>query len=398
MIYNRVLEKLKHNKKIKQKGGYIGIPYPFPRLSEYIPSIEKGHSIGILAGTGVGKSKFTRYVFLYHVYKFHVSTGYPVKVIYFPLEDNTDKVYINLICNYLYDQQGIIISPQEIKSQKGTLPDFVEEKIEEAKEYFRDLEKIVTFVDYLFTPKEIYQYSVKVAMQHGKKMKRVNAEGEDEFYYQPTDDTHIIVIVDNMSNLDTDPDDGCNTEREAMVKFAKEYARAKMCNKYNMTVVQDMQLAFDKERQQYTHSGMTIVSKLEPSLDGVGDAKTITRSMHLVIGLFNPSRYDLVHYPIPPKEDPEACYRIDLLGNRFRALKIIKSNDSDVGMRIGMNFNALAETFEELPLPKTPEIKAFYQSLIGLTKSSGKSFVSLENNTNLAPVTDELDDPDELPF
>lgn len=397
MIYNRILEKLKHNKSIKQKGGYIGIPYPFPRLSDYIPSIEKGHSIGVLAGTGVGKSKFTRYVFLYHVYKFHITTGYPVKIIYFPLEDNTDKVYINLLCHYLYDQQGIIISPQEIKSQKGTLPDFVEEKIEEAKDYFKHLESIVTFVDYLFTPKEIYEYCAKEAMKYGKKMKRVGADGVDEFYYQPIDDTHLIVIVDNMSNLDTDPEDGCNTEREAMVKFAKEYARAKLCNKYNMTVVQDMQLAFDKERQQYTHSGMTIVSKLEPSLDGVGDAKTITRSMHLVLGLFNPSRYDLVHYPIPPKEDPEACYRIDILGNRFRALKIIKSNDSDVGMRIGMNFNALAETFEELPLPKTPEIKGIYMDL---TKHTGKSFVSLANNANLAISSEPSDDEDEneLPF
>lgn len=119
--------------------------------------------------------------------------------------------------------------------------------------------------------------------------------------------------------------------------------------------------------------------------------------MHLVLGLFNPSRYDLVHYPIPPKEDPEACYRIDILGNRFRALKIIKSNDSDVGMRIGMNFNALAETFEELPLPKTPEIKGIYMDL---TKHTGKSFVSLANNANLAISSEPSDDEDEneLPF
>ena len=387
MIFKDVLSSIKKNKEIREGGGWVGIPYPFGRLSEYIPFIERGHSIGILAGTGVGKSKFTRFVFLYHVYKFYKETGYKVKIFWFPLEDNTVKVYHNLICNYLFDRCGIDISVQELKSQKRILPEFVLEKIEEAEEYFAELEKIVEFKDDIHTPSGIFAYLKKYARETGVTKNRIKEDGSKEPYY--TSDIHTIVVIDNMSNLETEDD--CPTEREAMIKLAKNYIREKLCNFLNFTVVQVLQLAFDKERQQYTNTGMSIISKLEPSLDGVGDAKTITRSMHLVLGLFNPSRYELVSYPIPPKNEPDNCYRIDILGNRFRALKVIKSNDSDVGMRIGLLFNAFSETFSELPLPKTPELKNVYESL------TGKKFSSLNNNVTFAAQSVSIDEEDDEP-
>ena len=94
MLYNKVKEKILQNKEIKQNGKFVGIPMPFKRLAEYIPIIERGHSIGILGATGSGKSRVTRYVFLYHVYKFSKENNYPVRIIYFPLEDSKEKVTV----------------------------------------------------------------------------------------------------------------------------------------------------------------------------------------------------------------------------------------------------------------------------------------------------------------
>ena len=142
-FFSKIKEQIYSNKVRKEKGEYIGIPIPFERLKEYIPVIDRGQSIGVLAGTGVGKSRFTRFLFMYHVYKFYKETGYPVKILYFPLEDSKSKVYRNILCNYLYAEHGVLISPHEIDSKKNNkaLPDFVWDYIKEADTYFEDLDR-----------------------------------------------------------------------------------------------------------------------------------------------------------------------------------------------------------------------------------------------------------------
>ena len=137
-LYNIVKNSIKYNKFTRESGGFNGIKMPFKRLAEYIPIIEKGHSIGVLGATGSGKSRFTRWMFLYHVYKFYKETGYPVRIIYFPLEDSKEKVYRNMVCHYLYEIYGIFINLQELDSKgERILPDFVLEKIEEDSEFFK---------------------------------------------------------------------------------------------------------------------------------------------------------------------------------------------------------------------------------------------------------------------
>jgi hypothetical protein len=362
-LYSSVLEGIKKNKQIKQGGGFVGIPYPFPRLAEYIPVIEKGQSIGILAPTGSGKSRFARYVFLYHVYKFYKQTGYKVRVIYLPLEDSAKKVYLNIICNYLKDVHNIYITLQELNSKGDRqLPDFVEDKLEEAVEYFADFEKVITIVDGLNDPDEILKLSKQIAGNLGvfKKYKKAVEGGEvEQIEYES--DTHVIMIVDNMSNIDGQNEQ----EQEAILRFGKDIVRKVLCNIFGWTVVQVLQLDFASERQQYNKDGNTIVSKLEPSLAGIGDSKRVSRSMHTVFGMFNPSRYEILKFPTPSRDKPQNYYDIQILGNRFRSLNVIKSNDSDVGMKIGLMFDGIAETFTELPDYTSQQMMDIYNKVVG---------------------------------
>lgn len=362
MLFKRVLENIKKNKKIKEDGGYVGVPVPFKRMADYIPSWEKGMSIQILGATGSMKSRLVRSMFIYNVYKFYKQTGYKVKIIYCPLEDNKEKVYNNFICNYLKEHHNIYITLQELNSKGGrSLPDFVLEKLEEAYEYFGELEEVVNIIDGRHKPSEIFEFCQDYALKTGEiKTEYTLVEGKQikQPYYVANDNVHTFVIVDNMSNLETEKE--TPSERETMVVFAKKYIRERLCNFFGFTVIQVVQSDFATERQQYNKEGLTIISKLEPSLASIGEAKTISRSAHIVLGLFDPSRYDILKFPIPPKTDPKACYDIDILGNKFRSLKVLKANDSDFNFRIGLLANAIAETFEELPLPKTPEIEEVY--------------------------------------
>lgn len=364
-LYSKVKESILANKVIKESGNFVGIPTPFKRLAEYIPVIERGHSIGILAATGAGKSRFARWHYIYHPYSFYKKTGYKTRIFYFALEDAKEKVYKNLICHYLYENYKIYISLQELDSKGDRiLPDFVVEKIEEATDFFEEFEQIVTIVDGIHSPTEIYNYLEKYALRTGKIEKYdVVVEGEiiKQSVYTPTDNVHTIILVDNMSNIETDQNSP--TEREAMILFCKKYVRERLCNFFKFTVVQVVQQDFQSERQSFTKDGASIIAKLEPSLAAIGEAKTISRSFHVCFGIFNPSRFGLMQYPTPSRIDPDNTYRLDILGNRFRSLSILKCNDSDFGMKVPFLFEAVSEVMTELPKPKTPELEDIYNKI-----------------------------------
>lgn len=389
-LYDETLKGILKNKSIKQEGGFIGVPYPFKRLCEYLPVMEKGHSIGLLGPTGSGKSRLARFIFVYHVYRFYKETGYPVRIVFLSLEDNKEKVMKSVIVHYLKEYHNISITLQELDSKTEELSDKVVDALIEAHKYFEEFEKIVSIIDGLNTPNEILNLCKGIALKLGRVRKyKVEVEGEIVEQHKYESDVHVFCVADNMSNIDVEK--AGENEQQAIYSFAKEVVREKLCNFFGWTVIQILQMDFQSERQQYTSSGSTIVSKLEPSLASVGDSKRATRTMHVILSLFNPSRYELIHYPIPPKNDVDNCYRIDLLGNRFRSLRILKSNDSDVGMRIPLIFNGISEIFTEAPLPKTPELKNLYESL------TGKKYTSNINNLTFGS-SDEYDGDDEDPF
>lgn len=365
MLYDIVTEEIKKNKQLKESGGFIGIPIPFARLAEYVPIIERGQSIGVLAATGAGKSRFCRWLFLYHVYKFYKETGYLIKIIYIPLEDSKEKVMRNMICHYMFELYNIYINLQELDSKgQRKLPDFVLEKIEEAKEFFAEFEQIVNVVDGHSEPTEIFEYCKEYALKTGTVETYttiVDGEETQQSRYVANHNVHTIVIVDNMSNIDIEK--GTKDEREAIVKFCKTYVRGRLCNFFKFTVVQVLQQDFSSERQSFTRDGESVIAKLEPSLAGIGDSKTIARSMHLVLGIFHPSRFGILSYPPPTRHDPNNTYRLDILGNRFRSLHVLKANDTDFGQKIAFNFDAVTEVMTELPLPQTPEIDALYNKI-----------------------------------
>lgn len=389
-LYDIVKKDIFKNQDYRKNGKFIGVPIPFERLQEYIPIIERGHSIGVLGATGSGKSRFTRFLFIYHCYKFAKQNNYPLKIIYLPLEDNKEKVYLNMICHYLYELYDIYISLQELSSKgKRVLPDFVKEKIEEAEDFFKEFEEIVTVVDGLNEPTEIYEYFESYAKANGRiesYVVDVNGSPKKQYRYVANNDVHTIGIVDNMSNIDIE--NGAQNEREAIVKFCKKYTRGRLCNFFNFTMVQVLQQDFQSERQSFTRDGESIVGKLEPSLAGIGDAKTIARSMHLVLGIFHPARFGLMQYPIPSKRDPNNTYRLDILGNRFRTLHILKANDTDFGFKVAFNFDAVTENMTELPLPQTDELKQIYERIL---KKNPEQFSKIRSVIN----TQEDNEPEE---
>jgi hypothetical protein len=395
MLYDRIIETISKNKEAKANGEYLGIPYPFPRLNNYLSCIDRGQAIGLLGPTGSGKSRFVRNTFLYNTFKFHMETGYKLKIMFFCMEDSKEMTYNFVLCNYLYEKHGIKISVQELTSKTKELDDYILDALVEAKEYFKSFEDVVVFIDGEDDPDKIYDICKRTAQQLGTEIDYVEEfDGVEVNQTRYESDTHVIAIFDNMSNFASQESSG--NEQVAILKFVKDYMRLRLCNYYKWTCVLVLQMDFESERQSFTRNGETIASKLEPSLASIGDSKRSSRSLHLIFSLFAPHRHELPQYPLPSKFNPEYFYDITILGNSFRSLRVIKSNYTETGMRVPLLFDGISETFTELPQPKTPELQKIYDDMrnerLGKMYQTKPNFIKINTDAKRNKSSELFDD------
>ena len=135
---------------------------------------------------------------------------------------------------------------------------------------------------------------------------------------------------------------------ETMGKFSAEYC-LRIRDDYGYSVINVQQQAADKERQEFTYKGQSIESKLEPSLDGLGDNKMTQRDADVVLGLFAPDRYEIKLH---------RGYNIIKWQDSYRSLIVLKNRDGTPNARVGLYFNGAVNFFEELPRSEdiTPEV------------------------------------------
>jgi replicative DNA helicase len=340
-VFDKVFDSIVKRKEIKDAGGYIGIPYAFPSLNKILGAIEKSTVIGITANSGVSKSKFTRFVYIYSVYKFHKKTNYPVKIIYFPLEDSHEEIIHNMICFYLKETYNMNISVQHL-NQLGEydLSMATIKRIAEARSYFADLYNILTIVDYASTPSEIYSIGKSWALENGEIKEKVVDGLTEVTHYKPKTDVHTIFIIDNLSNILAERRHA--DERDAIGELVRIWCRKVMAQKFGFTVVVVQQQSQSKEKVQFSSNGRQMYEKYEPSLGDLADNLTTQRAFHLAFGIFSPERYPDLH--------SYWGYDIDVLGGFFRSVKILKSNKSgSTGKIIPLWFDGASEHYEQMP-------------------------------------------------
>lgn len=347
MIIERVIEELKYNKKTRLEGKDIVIPWiNLPKLSTVIPGVQKGRYIIVTANAKVGKTQIADYLFLYEPlnYIFNIkNTNLKLKIFYFSLEMSKEDKILQMISNKIYNDKNYVISTDNLRSYfKGyILEDRVEKLIDEYKDYFTKVEEVVTFVDNIRNPYGIYKTVRQYAKEHGKFFKndgtQVDIDKDHSFYdyYIPNDpDEQVIVITDHCSLLM--PEKG-EELWNAMSNYSSNYC-LKMRDNFKYTVVNIQQQAADQEKQQFTFKGTTMVDKIRPSADGLGDCKVTGRDCDMMIGLFAPNRYKISQYE---------GYDISKLKDNYRELSII-FNRRGGSTNLDLYFEGASNYFREL--------------------------------------------------
>lgn len=362
-IFERTLAGIKLNKENKEKGIFNSIPFGLPSLDKHLPGVMRGMQYLITANSGVGKTQLAKFLFINQPYKFikaHPELGLKLKVLYFALEESKEEFMLGLISHRLKEVYNISIGVLELRSLGNyILSTEILSKIEQCRDYFKELSQSLDVIDSISNPFGIYKYVRNYAKTHGEfKYRKVIIDGKEEKifdYYEPNDDKEIVVVVvDHYSLLQPENNPDSNTLHLAMTKFSAEYMRKQITKHYKYCGVGVQQQAADKEKQQYTMTGGSIESKLEPSLDGLGDNKLTQRDALIVLGVFSPERYEIAKH---------LDYDITILKDNYRSISILKNRIGTPNLKKGFFFNGQTNTFAELPPANSAEMKVIYEKI-----------------------------------
>lgn len=352
MDFESIISQIERNKSIKDAGGITSIAPPFPRLAQYYGGFTKGSITCITAASGVGKSKFAKYMTIVNIYKATRDKEITPKIFYFALEESATDFWLSFISIYLHSNYHLTITVQQLKSIGNyKVTSDLMTKIRAAEVFINNLQNIVEVVDYVRNPTGIFKY-VKTYFDNPEigeyKYKDID-EGRriTTGYTYKSDDVWVFFVLDHISLLSNEMAPNTKMRMTSYQTFdfmIKDYVLDVFSKRFKMASIIVHQQTPASEKQTYTYKGQLMEEKLEPSMEELHINKGVHQDYEVVLGLFSPARYSIgVHNG----------YDISLLGNKYRSLKFLK--DRYYGLEnssIGLYFNGANGKFEELPKPE----------------------------------------------
>lgn len=367
-------EQLKKQKMDRERGiiNYIPLNYEvagkkkgFSALARFVPGIIRGKIYGITANAGIGKSKFTR-AFVKQIYDYvEQSQTLDCRILYFALEDSIATDFEDaIICLRLAQVHDIYISGIELNSMGyRELSDDVLEKIRLDKPWRDRFFSKVHVITSETNPTGMYKYCRQIALSLGtEQMKKVKVMQKDksfkeeerfDFYAPNNKNMYLIAVVDyiniltpelrtvSMNTKTQSKDKRMLTQHQTIELWSTHYVMKYLTKNYGFAVINVIQQAADSEKQMFTRgTGQSVIEKVQPSLDGLGDNKKIARDHDVIFGLFAPHRYAIKEYK---------GWDITKMGRFYRELSILKNRFGDDYLRMNMLFEGASGLFKELP-------------------------------------------------
>ncbi len=374
------------NKKRRERileGKYNCLPFPFERFRKVYPGVEQSKYLIITANQKIGKSKFADYIFVYEpLFYMMEHPELKVKVLYFSLEMSAKEKYNEFLCHLLYRLDKIHIDTRELRNVDHPCDPRIYDLLETERyqKYIRAYEDMVIFNDTDKNPTGIRKFYRKYALEHG----HFNyLEGDDDVasdnfedkrqldpikpYTQDDEDEYRIIILDNAANISTEKD--CETPKKAIEKVSKDGILAKKQLNYIFVLIQ---------HQAQAQEGIENIKlgRMRPTADGLGDAKTTSRDLNCLMGLYKPAKF--------LEETGEKIYKgydISRLKDYCRFFEVIEDRDYGAGgCFTALFFDGATSTFKELPTPEEKEaLEKYYKYAEFLDSRQAQKDLKLES-------------------
>lgn len=379
------IEDYKRIKEIRDKGELLCIPFykKFPMLAKSVPGIVKGIMYKITAGSGIGKTQFTKELFIITPLEYirnNPQCNVNYKVIYFALEETEDEFIDSLMCNTLAHKFNVRIDPGMLKGYKEKYADSeLLNMIEQCKpdvEFYLDH---VEIVDSVYNPTGMYKLCRARSREQGThyytkllgpesgithidhdsydKLEKENKKEYKYSHYVPKDpNLHVVVVADHLSLLQEEWDYRSKkmlTQHQVMGKWSTEYGKRQITKHWDWTYVDVQQQEQSSEKEHFTNTGDSVQKKTEPQLNSLANNKEIQRDSYVVIAVYSPDRFKFKEYK---------GYNIELMRDTFRCAIVLKNRIGVPNKYIPMLFDGAVNRFNELPMPYDTEgLEKYYE-------------------------------------
>jgi len=351
LSFDDIISGIEKNKLIKESGGITSILPPFSRLAEKYGGFTRGSITAITAGSGVGKTKFVKYMTVFNVFMQIRQSSIKPKIFYFALEESETDFWLSFISMYIALKYNESISVSELKSIGSyTVNNETFAKVKEAEKFIRTLQDYVEVIDYIRNPTGIKKH-IKNYFDNPNIGEYVTTKEDDAYvpigYRYKSDDTWVFFVLDHVSLLSNEFMSATKkrlSSYETIDYMVKDITLDLFSKKFKMANIIVHQQTPASEKAQYTSKGSLVEERLEPSLEELHLNKGVQQDYEIVLGLFNPSRYNI---------ETHNNYDISILGSKYRSLSFLK--DRHYGLEngsIGLHFNGATGIYRELPRPE----------------------------------------------
>jgi len=353
-------DRIKENQRKIENNIPLSMKWRLPALSKSFGGWVKGSYTLITGNTGQGKTKLTKFLVLDSVLDFRKKYPHiPVKIMWFLLEESEEEFEDSLMSSFLYTKFNISLSPMQLKGfvESPVKISSIQDKINSCQKDVDLVMSLIVFTTDITNGTGIYKRCREELLLIGKEITTTipcedgsNLVLNTGFEYNDPE-TYFFVVVDNFNFITCEKRNGIQMDRTASIEdFSKHYLSRQLKDRFNCVVVGVQQQASETERVEY-FKGEPIIGKLEPSLNGLGLSKNTQQDATLVIGVFNPMRYNT-----NPEKPAIPLYRgYDVMQLRGMVVWLIMLKDRHYGFAAkakALYVNWAANYFEEMPPPE----------------------------------------------
>jgi hypothetical protein len=326
-------------------------PISLPQFNNYIGGISEEEMYLFFGGTGTSKTKCAIKLFVIDLVNYvFQNKDKDIQIYYFTLELSTVEIYLNIFCHLLHLKTGKYYSVKYFKNKtdKRKLDFTVFEEFELVKDWLELLDQKVKIIDFLRTPTQIYNGLKKhLDESHGK----IVTEGDKKYYKKNNPNKLILVITDTINAFKNEQ--GMN-KYDTIDLWCANYCKQELKMFYKCVILNLQQMDKSSSTSQYTNKGERIEEKYVPTIESLQHHKSTNDHHTTVFSIFNPSRHKLGSFE---------GFDINVIGNNFRRITILKNSHGDEQVHTDFYINNAYLLTEELEDPRTNPAGLYKQLL-----------------------------------
>ena len=310
-------------------GKLWGYTMGLPKLENIIDGVSKSTYTLLFANSGVGKSNFMLYAYIYKPLMEHLDDG-KYKITLFALEMKAEIIMAKLLCTYIYLNFGIELSFKELLSKKRNYILSKENRdiVEKCIPWMHKVEEHLTIYDKGLTAESMYAILIKELKSRGHF-----EETETRKIYIP-DDPDIIhsVIIDHAGLIKQN--NGRSKKQE--IDLVSSYL-VTLRNSCGISPLMIMQSNRDQASSARRQQGFFL-----PQTSDVKETNVPVEDAEIILAVYNPN---------VDKRATHEGYDIKQLGNNFRSIVCLKNRYGESNVQDCCAFYGKSNIWEELPAP-----------------------------------------------